>query len=225
LAGLFAAGLAPTGTKDPFAQRRSALGLSLALMAWDLDLDLRKALALANDSLPIKAEEKTLADCLEFIVGRLRGLLLEQGYRYDVVDAVLAAQANNPAGAFRAVKQLSERIAQPDWSTLLPAYGRCVRITRDQKQIFTVTPAALSEQADKDLYQALLAAETAARQPGSVADFFKAIEGLVGNINRFFDTVMVMAEDPALRSNRLGLLQRIAALANGVADLSKLEGF
>jgi glycyl-tRNA synthetase len=155
----------------------------------------------------------------------LRGLLLEQGYRYDVVDAVLAAQQNNPAGAFRAIKQLSERIAQPDWNVLLPAYARCVRITRDQKETFTVTPEALSEQADKDLYQALLAAEAAVRQDGSVADFFKVIENLVSVINRFFDAVMVMADDAAVRANRLGLLQRIAALANGVADLSRLEGF
>jgi glycyl-tRNA synthetase len=225
LSGLFAAGLAPTGTKDPFAQRRAALGLSQVLMAWDLDLDLRQALSLANASLPIKADDKLLNECLEFIIGRLRGLLFEQGYRFDVVDAVLAAQQSNPAGAFRAVKQLSERIAQPDWNTLLPAYARCVRITRDQKETFAVNPAALAESADKELYQALLAAEATPHQPGSAADFIKVIEGLVGVINRFFESVMVMAEDPALRANRLGLLQRIAALANGVADLSKLEGF
>ena len=225
LCGLFAAGLAPSGTKDPFAQRRTAMGLSLALMGWNLDMDVRQGLALASTSLPINSGEKTLADCLEFIVGRLRGLLLEQGYRYDVVDAVLAVQAANPAGAFRAVKQLSERIARPDWNTLLPAYARCVRITRDQKETFTVNPEALAEQADKDLYQALLAAETVSHQPGSADDFFNVIEGLVENINRFFDAVMVMADDQAVRANRLGLLQRIAALANGVADISKLEGF
>ena len=225
LAGLFAAGLAPTGTKDPFAQRRAALGLSQVLMAWDLNLDLRQGLALASAVLPVKASEKVLADCLEFIVGRLRGLLLEQGFRFDVVDAVLAAQQNNPAGAFRAMKQLSERIAQPDWNTLLPAYARCVRITRDQKEIFTVNAAALSEPADQELYQAVLAAEAASIHPGSVADFIGVIEGMVAVINRFFESVMVMADDAAVRSNRLGLLQRVAALANGVADLSKLEGF
>jgi len=141
------------------------------------------------------------------------------------VDAVLSAQSANPAGAFRAVKQLSERIARPDWSTLLPAYARCVRITRDQKETFTVNPAALSEPADRDLCQALLAAEAAPRRPGSAADFIQQVEGLAGVINRFFEAVMVMAEDPAVRANRLGMLQRVAALANGVADLSKLEGF
>ena len=146
LAGLFAAGLAPSGTKDPFAQRRAALGLVQALMGWNLTFDLRRGLQLAAEGLPIPADPAALNACFDFIVGRMRSLLVEQeGYHYDVVDAVLAAQSHNPAGVLTAVKELTAWVARPDWSTILPAYGRCVRITRDQKERFSVNPAAFVE--------------------------------------------------------------------------------
>ena len=226
LAGLFAAGLAPTGTRDPFAQRRAALGLVQALTAWDLDFDLRQGLALASEGLPLPSTPEIQQACLEFIAGRLRSFLVEQeNYRYDVVDAVLAAQQHNPAGAVRAVKELAARVAQPDWPAILPAYARCVRITRDQPQSYPVDPLALSEPAEKDLYQALLKVEAAPRRPGSMEDFLAAFLPVIPAISRFFEEVLVMAEDARLRANRLGLLQRIAALPKGVADFSFLEGF
>ena len=141
LSGLFAAGLAPTGTKDPFAQRRAALGLVQILALRDLDFDLQEALRLAGEGLPIPATEKSQVACLEFIVGRLRSYLLEQnGFRYDVVDAVLAEQQANPAGVLRGVKALTAWVQRSDWSTILPAYARCVRITRE-KETFAVHPA------------------------------------------------------------------------------------
>jgi glycyl-tRNA synthetase len=223
---LFAAGLAPTGTKDPFAQRRAALGLVQTLGARGLDFDLRKGLALAGEELPLPASSEAQAACFEFIVGRMRSYLLEQqGYHFDVVEAVLNAQSANPAGVFRAVSELAEWVARPDWNTILPAYARCVRITRDQKERFTVNPQAFSDPAESELFTALQSAENAKRRPGSVVDLFKVFLPLIPIINRFFDAVLVMAEDPAVRANRLGLLQRISELSAGVADFSKLEGF
>jgi glycyl-tRNA synthetase len=227
LAGLFAAGLAPTGTKDPFAQRRAALGLVQNLIAWDLDFDLRAGLELAARSLPIAATPESQSACLDFIIARLRSYLIDQGSRYDVVDAVLASQRRNPAGAFRAINQLSAWVARPDWQTILPAYARCVRILRsvNHAERFTVDPAAFVEPAERDLYAALQQAEAAPRRSASVDDFLKAFTPMIPAVNRFFDDVLVMAEDPAVRANRLGLLQRIASLADGVADMSLLEGF
>jgi glycyl-tRNA synthetase len=224
LAGLFAAGLAPSGTKDPFAQRRAALGLVGALIGWDLDFDLRTGLEAAAAALPFPAAPESQAACLEFIQGRLQSLLLEQSNRHDIVAAVMAVQGANPAGAARAIRALAERVNRPDWNTVLPAYARCVRITRDQPRT-TATLAGCVEPVERELLTALQATAAAARQPGSVADFFAGFEPLIPLINRFFDTVLVMAEDSAVRANRLGLLQQIAALADGVADFSKLEGF
>jgi glycyl-tRNA synthetase len=230
LVGLFAAGLAPTGAKDPFAQRRAALGLVQTLAIRQVDFDLRSGVESAKVLLPIPMSAENQAACLEFIVERLRNTLLEQGWKYDVVDAVVAAQGHNPARTVRSVQELTAWVSRADWNTILPAYARCVRITRDQKNRFSVDPASFAEAPEHDLFAALQTAETSLatvriKGPVSPDSCFQAFLPMIPAINHFFDIVLVMAEEPAVRQNRLGLLQRIAALADGVADLSKLEGF
>ncbi len=226
LSGLFAAGLAPSGTKDPFAQRRAALGLVQNLMAWELPFDLRQGLAFAAETLPVAATGQSQAAALDFIVGRMRSLLIDvEGYRYDVVDAALAEQFFNPSGVLQAVRELSAWVSKPEWPIILPAYARCVRITRDQPEIYPVDTALFVDVEEGELYAALTQAERTPRRPGSVEDFLAAFLPVIPVINTYFDKVLVMAEDPAVRRNRLGLLQRIAALTKGVADFSKLEGF
>jgi len=134
----------------------------------------------------------------------------------------------HPARALREVKRLSEWVKRPDWPQTLAAYSRCVRITRDQKERYVVNSDQLSEPAEKDLYAAyqhVSATSVNASAAPSVDDFFAALLPMIPAISKFFDDVLVMAEDRALRENRLGLLQRIAAMATGVADFSKLEGF
>ncbi|HEX9027648.1 MAG TPA: DALR anticodon-binding domain-containing protein, partial [Anaerolineales bacterium] len=116
-------------------------------------------------------------------------------------------------------------VSRPDWSTILPAYARCVRITRGLAVTYPVKPEDFAEPAEGELYRALQQAEAAPRRAGSTGDFLQAFLPMIPVINRFFDEILVMAEDSRLRENRLGLLQRIAALAAGAADLSKLEGF
>lgn len=225
LAGLFAVGLAPTGAKDPFALRRTALGLVLAMVDWDLDVDLERGLRLAGEHLPERADADELDDCLTFIVERQRNLLLEEVYSHDVIDAVLVEQGENPAGVARNVRALSVWVARPDWERILPAYARCVRITRDLDQTYPVVPEAFVQQEEKALCQAIKAAKLVKRQPGSVDDFLTAFVPMIPVINRFFDEVLVMADDPGQRANRLGMLQMIANMAHGVADFSRLEGF
>jgi glycyl-tRNA synthetase len=227
LAGLFAAGMAPTGARDPFAQRRTALGLVLALISQNVSFYLHQGLESASRFLPIPLEPEALSACQGFIVERLRNLLLETGFAYDVVDAVIAAQGFNPAQAHQSVKQLSAWVARPDWHSILPTFARCVRITRDLTQKFELDSQAFAEKAEEGLYSALLQAENTLHlsQELSADSFLNAFLPMVPVVNRFFDEVLVMAEDTALRQNRLALLQRIVALGNGVADMSKLEGF
>ncbi len=226
LTGLFAAGLAPSGTKDPFAQRRTALGLVQLLSAQDLDFDLRSAVRdIVAPQLPLAAPQEMQEAVLQFIVDRQRSMFLEQGYRYDVVDAVLAVQNANPASALRAVRELAAWVAHPKWNALLPAYARCVRITRELKQRFQVNPEAFVEPAERQLFQALLRAENNERRPASVDGFLGIFTPMIPTINQFFDSVLVMSENQDIRQNRLGMLQRIAALPATAADLSKLEGF
>ena len=230
LAGLFAAGLAPSGSADPFGLRRAALGVTLLLTGRGLDLDLRAALSEAVTLLPAAVQPATpearaqlIEDVVAFIAGRLRAQLLEAGYRHDVVEAVLAVQSANPHRAAQAVAQLAAWTQSPDWATTLAAYARCVRITRDQREQHPLTPDALAEPAEQALYAAY---QQAAGQPvRTVDEFFAVLLPMIPAISGFFDKVLVMADDPLLRANRLGLLQRVAALAAGLADFSKLEGF
>ena len=229
LVGLFAAGLAPTGSADPFGLRRAALGVSQILTGQAIDLDLRHIVAAALVLQPAVVQPDhgagtaLLGEVLGFISGRLRGQLLEAGYRYDVVDAVLAEQAHNPYQAQLAVRQLSAWVQRSDWSPILAAYARCVRITRDQAVTHGLQAERLADPAEVALYEAYRAAS--GRSIESVDDFFAAIVPMIPAISRFFDEVLVMADDTNVKQNRLALLQAIARLARGVADFSKLESF
>ncbi|NJD60939.1 MAG: glycine--tRNA ligase subunit beta, partial [Anaerolineae bacterium] len=227
LVGLFAAGMAPTGARDPFAQRRAALGLVQALIAQNASLDLCMGLGFAAGQLPIAIEPDTLVACQVFIIERLRNLLLESGYHYDVVEAVVSAQGYNPARTYLSVTQLSSWVIRPDWHDILPAYARCVRITRDIGETFNLDPQAFAEKAEESLYAALQQAEKAVHlsRIHTVNSFLTAFLPMIPEVNRFFDEVLVMTEDALLRQNRLALLQRIVALGSSVADMSKLEGF
>ena len=225
LLGLFSAGLAPTGTKDPFALRRAALGICQNLIEWQAHFDLRLVLAEAARTLPEKATPEVQQECLEFITGRLRGMLLDLGFNYDVVDAVLATQGYDPFGALVAVRQLADWVAREDWPEILPAFSRCVRITRDLEEVYPVDETLFEVESEGALWTAIKLAEAAKANDLTVEPFLTAFLPMVPVINRFFDEVLVMAEDEAVRRNRLGLLQRVAALSVDIADLSGLEGF
>ena len=225
IVGLFAAGLAPTGTKDPFALRRAALGICQNLIKWQQKFDIEWALKIAADGLDIEVAQETLQECKDFILGRLRVMLLDLGFNYDVVDAVLAEQGHDPFGAFIGVKTLSSWVGCKEWSEILPAYSRCVRITRDKESKCTVDEALFETDSEKALYQGVLQAEVKMSGERTVDAFMDAFTPLIPEINRFFEEVMVMVEDDAVRENRLGLLQGVTSLTDGIVDMSCLEGF
>lgn len=223
LVGLFAAGLAPTGAKDPFGLRRAAIGLVQPLIEHDIDFDLADAVKKSAKTQPVKVNDEVEKQILEFIAGRLKVVLNETGYKHDVVEAVLAEQSANPAASVRAVKQLQAWVRREDWSTILPAFARCVRITRDQEKTSKVNEKAFVEKEEKDLFAALQKAVN--RPPSTVNEFLEIVVKLIPSINAFFDKVLVMAEDEKVKKNRLALVGQIANLSYGLADLSKLEGF
>ncbi|MBV6450314.1 MAG: Glycine--tRNA ligase beta subunit [Anaerolineales bacterium] len=223
LVGFFAAGLAPTGAKDPFGLRRAAIGIVQPLIEHDLDFNLTLAVKKSAKTQPIEVDDEIQNQILEFIAGRLKVALNEAGYKHDVVDAVLAEQSANPAASARAVKQLQAWVGRGDWSTILPAFARCVRITRDQTKSFKVNEKGFVEKEEKDLFAAVQ--KNVTHQPSTVDEFLNIVVALIPSINAFFDKVLVMAEDKKLQENRLGLLQQIAGMSKGIADLSKLEGF
>lgn len=225
LIGLIAAGYRPTGARDPFALRRTAIGLVHVLIERNISMDLRTAIDTAKEYLPIPVPEDAVQECLEFIAARLQAHLLAEGKPYDAIDAVLAEQGNDPTLAARAVEGLNIWREREDWPEMLQAYARCARITRGEEETYTVSPELLEEVAEKELFAAVLDAEQVDRVMGSIDDFFTTFQALVPVITRYFDEVLVMAEEPAIRSNRLGTVQRVVKLAHNVLDLSRLEGF
>ncbi len=242
LVGLFAAGLAPTGTKDPFGLRRAAIGVVQPLIEHNIDFDLRAAVETTASFQPIPVSDEVKVQVLEFISGRLKVVLNDLGYKYDVVDAILAAQSNNPAGAARAVKQLQAWVQRKDWETILDAYARCKRIIRSQEEKMNKSKSdelikefreyfsdeldvsLFTDPAEKNLFD-LVNKIPKSLSASSVDDFLNTLVPMIPVINRFFDKVLVIAEDRPTRVNRLRLVRRIDGLADKVADLSKLEGF
>jgi glycyl-tRNA synthetase len=226
LVGLFAAGLAPTGAKDPFGLRRAAIGIVQPLIEHGIDIDLALAVKRSAITQPVEVNEETQGNILEFIAGRLSVVLKDLGFKHDVVEAVLAEQSANPAASARAVKQLQAWIGREDWSSILDGFARCVRIIRSagvsSEQLSVISDKLLVEAEEIALNKAL---QTVNRQPSTVNDLLEAVVKLIPSINAFFDKVLVMAEDPKMKQNRLALVGQIANLSNGIADLSKLEGF
>ncbi|MFW5713872.1 MAG: glycine--tRNA ligase subunit beta [Brevefilum sp.] len=225
LIGLFAVGLAPSGTKDPFAQRRAALGICQNLIEWKQNFDLRWGLAEAARNYTLEVSDSHQTACFEFIQARLKGMLLEMDFNYDVVEAVLAEKGHDPYAALTGVQELSAWVAREDWGQILPAFSRCVRITRDQEERFAVEEELFEAESEKLLYEAVIQAERKLSGNDSVDAMLNAFLPMVPAINRFFDEVLVMVDDETVRYSRLALLQRITALSDGVADFSHLEGF
>jgi glycyl-tRNA synthetase len=233
LAGLFAAGLSPTGSSDPYGLRRDALGIVQNLLTYEglLRFSLQDGLRKAAGLLPneCKPNHGQFNATLDFIVERLRGVLREVGFRYDVVDAVLATRRRyDPYRARRAVEQLAAWVARDDWSRILENYARCVRITRDFEERFTLDPTRFAQPAEEKLYAVYQKARAQVTPQSSLDEFLTAFVPLVDVIDAYFakeSGVLVMDEDASLRENRLAQLQHIAALAEGIVDLSRLEGF
>ncbi len=225
LVGLFAVGLAPTSSADPFGLRRDALGLVQALVGAGQAFDVRPALRAAAGLLPVTTAESVLADVQAFIRDRLYAWLRDQGLPHDAVAAALAERAFDPYRATAAARELAELVKAPDWSEVLVAYARTKRIVRNLPETYPLAPEHYIEPATRGLYEASESANERMSESADVSTLGAVLRDLQAPINRFFTDVLVMAEDPAVRQARLALVQRIAALPDGIADLSQLQGF
>ncbi|MEL6269170.1 MAG: glycine--tRNA ligase subunit beta, partial [Chloroflexota bacterium] len=225
LVGLFAAGLAPKGSADPFGLRRAALGTVEILTSHNLDVNLRDAVQIAAESQPIDVSADDKAAVLDFVRGRLEVWLLDQDYAHDVVQAVLAEQATNPTRTVTGIQELGEWVQRETWEHTLDNFARCIRITRELDTMYSVDESLLQEDAEKALYAAYTEAVEKLPADGNVDTFLSAFEPMVPAVATFFDDVLVNADEEAVRQNRLGLLQHIGAMAGGRADLSHLSGF
>ncbi len=224
LVGLFAAGLAPRATADPYGLRRAALGVVQILVERGIDLDLAAALAPVAALQPIPVDEATLTAVLDFIAGRLRVYLQGDERGTNLIEAALAEQSRNPYRAARGVGELALWTSRADWALILDSFARCVRITRDQPA-FTLRPEDLTLDAEKALFAAYAEAADRLGPEDNIGAMLTAFEKMIPAVSRFFEEVLVMDEDARVRENRLALLQAVAGLARGRADFSQLQGF
>jgi glycyl-tRNA synthetase len=226
LVGLFAVGAIPTGSADPFGLRRAALGVVYNLLETDTAFDVRAGLEMAAALQPIEVTPASLEETATFIARRLQGVLAELGYPFDVVEAVLAVRGGNPVAAHRAAEALTAMVRDPAWGDDFTAYARTARITRTLPARLPLNAAAYTEPVEQALHDVAVQAEkalAAADEPAAILG--EQLHALRAPINAYFDTVLVNAEDAALRGARLALVQQVAALPAAVADLSKLQGF
>ncbi|MDE2749330.1 MAG: glycine--tRNA ligase subunit beta [Chloroflexota bacterium] len=225
LVGLFAVGLAPKATSDPYGLRRNALGLIQILLDWPISVDLRALIAHVAKCQPLEIAGGVRRQVADFITGRFENLLSEvHDYPPDVIAAVLEEQAHDPACAILGVGELSAWVKRDDWEAILDAFARCARITRGEDKL-KLDPALLSDKCEKSLYESYRSAAEGLRAAANVDAFLIAFESMVPAVTAFFDNVLVHSDDVALRNNRIALLQRIVAMQNGKADLSELENF
>ena len=225
LAGLFAIGQLPTGDKDPFALRRHALGIVRMLMERDLPLALGELLGEAVALFP-QAQAGTLESLSTFVYERLAGLLREQGYSAQEVDAVLALQPQRLGDVAKRLSAVRAFAALPEAPALAAANKRIGNILKKAERADAhVAQGLLREDAEKALFAAMGRSVPAADtrfQAGDYTGSLQTLAALRAPVDAFFDGVMVNAEEADLRLNRLGLLATLHQAMNRVADLSRL---
>jgi glycyl-tRNA synthetase beta chain len=225
LAGLFAIGQLPTGDKDPFALRRHALGIVRMLMEKDLPLELGALVTEALGLFP-QAQPATCGQLTDFIYERLAGLLREQGYSAQEVEAVLALRPQRLGDVAKRLAAVRAFAALPEAPALAAANKRIGNILKKaEKADAHVNERLLKEDAEKALYAATQTIAAQARAQFEAGDYTASLQTLAalrGPVDAFFDGVMVNAEEADLRLNRLGLLATLHQAMNRVADLSRL---
>jgi glycyl-tRNA synthetase beta chain len=230
LAGCFAAGLIPTGSADPFALRRQALGLIRIVLEKQLPLDLDEALARAVAMQPAAVADpaKLAAQLADFIWGRAQSLFEDLHYAIDEVRSVRVGALKNFPNAFLRLSALRAVRRDPAFEPLAAAFKRAANILKQAKagDSAACDRAQLREQADYDLYDALVAAEGAANDRIVRGDFEGGLKSLVAvkpHLDEFFNKVMVMIEDEPLKAQRIALLSKLVRAFRRVADLSEIQ--
>ena len=228
LTGIFGIGQAPKGSADPFALRRAALGALRIIVEKNLPLDLEdlvtKSAALFGDKLTNK---NVVADVVDFMLGRFRAWYQDEGIAVDVIQAVLARRPTRPADFDARVRAVSHFRTLDSAEALAAANKRVSNIlAKADAAIGEINLTACVEPAEKALAEAVLALRTEVQPLIAKGDYTAVLDKLANlraPVDSFFDNVMVNAEDPALRQNRLAILNTLQGLFLQVADISVLQ--
>ncbi len=224
----FSRGLAPTGSQDPYALRRQALGVINILLDANYHISLAKIIAGTLYLLDIKPEEtgKLVPQIMEFFKQRLRNLLMDQGIRYDVIDAVFADKRNDDMVDLAVrCKALAAYVEAGNADPLVQVSVRVSNLCKKIEKEVAISGALFKDESENKLHE-IVAAVSKEIIPEIVlydyAAVLKAGEKVIEPVNTFFDNVMVMDEDENVKNNRLALLEEVRGIVNAVGDLSLL---
>jgi glycyl-tRNA synthetase beta chain len=231
ITGCFAVGLTPSGSADPFALRRHALAIIRILegMGWDLSLRsfIRKSLAILSEKIDLDGD-RIYSVVMEFFKERYRHMMLRSGYQSDFIDAVISAAFDRICELRLRIEALKKFCSESEgFHDLALAIKRVSNILKKQKEGFDIDPALFTEGCEFTLweaYQDLKGEFIEALEKGDYYEAFSLLTRITRPVNGFFDGVEILTKDnPALRENRVGLLQRLERLFISVADFSKLS--
>ncbi len=227
IVGFFAVGMPPTGTADPYALRRQALGIINIILSKGYPISLHflidETIASLKDVLKKPAED-VKKDILEFFRGRLQNQLIAQGYAYDTVDAVLATDIDDLVLVIEKIKALQDFRQNPEFEPVSIAFKRVDNILKDFREGATDVNL-LSQEAEIKLFSTLENIKLRVEKGIAEKDFHAALNKLAAlrpSVDAFFDHVMVMDKDEKIRFNRLSLLSEISALFHKIADFSRI---
>ncbi len=233
LAGIFAIGQKPTGTRDPFGLRRAALGVLRTILERQLDLDLRQLIETAVAAQPVEKKPEIADEVWTYVVERLRSSYLEgetgRAVTTEMFDAVLASRTQSVLDMDLRLRALEPFLKMSEAESLAAANKRIANILRKAPDDVTgaVDTSRLQDGPERQLFEHVLSMERAVNPLFARREYAQALTQLAtlrDDVDRFFDSVMVMAEDAEVRANRLGLLLRLRALFLQFADLSRLPG-
>jgi glycyl-tRNA synthetase beta chain len=229
LVGIFAAGLRPSGNKDPFALRRSALGMVRILIEAQLEIALDRLIAIASTELSaqLQIEPGLLKDVRDFVVDRLRGYYRDQGHGTALVNAALASSWDTLPDLDKRIRALSAFMGQSEAASLAASNKRIGNILRKTEDAVSkeINDELFIFEEERDLFGEITRLEEAVLpllEQGSYEKCLRLLAGLRDPVDAFFDAVMVMDEDVELRLNRLSLLSRLKSLFDQIGDLSVL---
>ena len=229
MTGIFGIGQAPTGSKDPFALRRSAIGILRLITENNLDVSIEELikLALAAYGDVLKDHGKTLADAVAFLEGRYRAKYEDQGVAVDVIQAVQALSPKSPLDFDKRVNAVNHFRNLPEAAALAAANKRVANIlAKEAEPTGEIVESKLVEDAEKALYTEIQNVLPVVQPLLDAKDYTEALSKLAAlraPIDAFFDSVMVMAEDAELKANRLRILAQLRGLFTAVADISVLQ--
>ncbi len=224
----FSRGKAPTGSQDPFALRRQALGIINILLDSQKHMDMAKVVgaSILLLKVPMEKVKELGTQIIEFIRLRFRNLLLEQKIRYDVIDAVLADERNNDLyDLYLRAQALNEYVNSDKAADMIQAATRVNNLSSKAETVLPVNESLFKVEAEKELYAVVRKLDTDMIPLTVRCDYTGALNilsELNAPVNKFFDDVMVMDKDEAVKNNRLSLLCLVKDLVNCVGDLSKL---